>query len=289
MPSLDTVQFVGFDLETTGLKADQHEIIEIGAVRFSLKWGITGTFQQLIKPSGRINQEIERTTGINNDMVANAPPIEEVMPAFFQFIGSDPLLAYNAQFDTGFIGYHAGAFYETLPKNPIYDELQWLRSLPKERFPELTRFKLEIIVDRWKIPVDVSHRALSDSIAMMYVLNMCWDSYWKQERLSLEAIQTQHPPIHFHDFDIAFYRRIEEFSKMAEQAVMQKAWLKIVYTNKDGNSIETIINPEKIVETRGPKVIIAEDIRKKESYKYRIDRINACAIVAAEKQTDLFG
>jgi DNA polymerase III epsilon subunit-like protein len=36
-------------------------------------------------------------------MVADAAPIQEVLPSFFSFLGEDLFVAHNASFDYGFI------------------------------------------------------------------------------------------------------------------------------------------------------------------------------------------
>lgn len=65
---------VVLDFETTGLSPDQGDrAIEIGAVK--LENGIiTDKFQALMNPGRRINSFIENYTGINNRMLAVAPP-----------------------------------------------------------------------------------------------------------------------------------------------------------------------------------------------------------------------
>ena len=99
--SADSV--VVLDFETTGLSPDNGDrAIEIGAVRIQ-DGEITERFQQLMNPGRRISPFIEDYTGITNAMLKDAPPCEEVMANFADFIGDDNLVAHNASFDKRFL------------------------------------------------------------------------------------------------------------------------------------------------------------------------------------------
>jgi DNA polymerase III subunit epsilon len=91
------------DFETSGLSPQYGDrAIEIGAVLIENN-RITDRFQSLMNPGFRISSFIESYTGINNDMVGAAPPCEEVMEKFAEFIGDHPLVAHNASFDRRFL------------------------------------------------------------------------------------------------------------------------------------------------------------------------------------------
>jgi len=91
------------DFETTGLSPDQGDrAIEIGAVRIE-NGIITDTFQELMNPGRRVSGFIESYTGISNQMLSKAPPCEEVMERFADYIGDYNLVAHNASFDKRFL------------------------------------------------------------------------------------------------------------------------------------------------------------------------------------------
>ena len=96
--------FIAFDLETTGLHPVMSRIIEIGAVCFQGDGTVLKSFQQLVDPRCEISPGAMAVNGISNEMVAEQPLIEEVLPAFALFIGNDPvmMMAHNAGFNISF-------------------------------------------------------------------------------------------------------------------------------------------------------------------------------------------
>jgi len=91
------------DFETTGLSPQYGDrAIEIGAVLIEDNM-IVDRFQGLMNPGFRINSFIEAYTGISNDLLEDAPPCEEMMEQFAEFMKDHPLVAHNAAFDRRFL------------------------------------------------------------------------------------------------------------------------------------------------------------------------------------------
>src|SRR3954451_9604085 len=98
---LSQVTFCVVDLETTG-GAETDSITEIGAVK--VQGGeVLGEFQTLVNPTAAIPALIAVLTGITNTMVADAPSLRQVLPAYLSFAEGTVLVAHNAPFDTGFL------------------------------------------------------------------------------------------------------------------------------------------------------------------------------------------
>lgn len=98
---LADVTFCVVDLETTGGSA-LSEITEVGACKVQ-RGEIVGTFQTLVKPAEPVPAFIRLLTGISDELVADAPPIEAVLPNFLEFARGSVLVAHNARFDVGFL------------------------------------------------------------------------------------------------------------------------------------------------------------------------------------------
>ncbi len=77
--------YVICDLETTGLSRFRHGITEIAAVRWDGDKEVD-RFHSLVNPGRHIPAMIERLTGINNEMVADAPVMKDVLGDFFDFL-----------------------------------------------------------------------------------------------------------------------------------------------------------------------------------------------------------
>ncbi len=158
--------YVVFDIETTGLDPEFDEIIEIGAVK--IKDGIKiDTFNSLIKPEYEIDEFITELTGITNEMVENAPSIDEVLPKFMDFIKDYIIIGHNVNFDINFIYDNLGELNIPPITNDFVDTLRISRRL----IPELKHHKLSDLANYFNIDTNGSHRALKDVEITSEVLN----------------------------------------------------------------------------------------------------------------------
>ena len=89
-------------METTGFSALNDKIIEIGAVKL-VNGEIVDRFSTFVNPEIPIPYEIEKLTSISDEMVLDAPTIEEILPKFIAFCENCAVAAHNADFDNSFI------------------------------------------------------------------------------------------------------------------------------------------------------------------------------------------
>jgi DNA polymerase-3 subunit epsilon len=150
---------VVLDFETSGMSPLQGDrAIEIGAVRI-VDGEIVDRFQSLMNPGCRISGFIEAYTGISNAMVQAAPPAAEVMAAFDDFIGDDPLVAHNASFDRRFLD----AELQRIDRCRRQDFACSLL-VARRIYPEAPNHKLATLVAYKDLPTDgCFHRALADA------------------------------------------------------------------------------------------------------------------------------
>lgn len=146
--------FVAIDVETTGLSPFVNELIEISAIKYQGLKKID-TYTTLVKPKLQIPYYITKITGITNDMVKDAPSIEEAMPQLISFVGNAAIVAHNANFDYKFIQNYSG---NSFSKNKVIDTVPIGRKL----YPELPNHKLGTIAKRIGITEDGFHRAEFD-------------------------------------------------------------------------------------------------------------------------------
>ncbi len=149
--------YVVFDLETTGFSPEKNKIIEIGAVKV-IGGKITERFSEFVNPEVPIPYEIEELTSIRDDMVVDAPKIEEILPRFMKFCEGAVMVAHNADFDMSFIKKNCER--QGLPcEYTIIDTVALARYL----LPQLNRFKLDTIAKALNIVLANHHRAVDDA------------------------------------------------------------------------------------------------------------------------------
>ncbi len=163
--------FVVFDIETTGFSPVNNRIIEIGAVKVC-GGKVTDRYSTFVNPRVPIPFEIEKLTGIRDDMVKDAPEIEEVLPEFLQFCRGCVFVAHNAGFDMSFIqenarrqelsvsgaGEAGGAPAEG-PECTYIDTVGIARGL----LPDQAKHTLDAVAKTLNISLENHHRAVDDA------------------------------------------------------------------------------------------------------------------------------
>ena len=158
LPGFDST-FVVFDLETTGLSANKHKIIEIGAVK--VKDGeVIDRFSTFVNPEVPIPFKIIKLTTITDDQVKDAPLIEDILPKFMEFCEGCVLVAHNAAFDTGFIKENCKRL--GIPYN--YTSVDTV-GMSRVMFPNSKKHTLDAMCKVLGVILDNHHRAVDDAEA----------------------------------------------------------------------------------------------------------------------------
>lgn len=156
--TLDT-DFVVFDIETTGLTCGKDKITEIGAVKIS-GGEVVSRWSTFVNPEMPIPENIVKLTGITDEMVQDAPIIDNILGDFLEFCKGCVLVAHNAGFDTSFIKADAlrcGFDYDFT----VLDTVVLARCL----YPELKNHRLDNLTKHLKILLENHHRAVNDGKA----------------------------------------------------------------------------------------------------------------------------
>lgn len=152
--------FVVFDLETTGLNAEKHEIIEIAAIRYKKGTTKQDTIQSLVKTRKPIPQNITELTGITQIMIDNeGEPLKEVLEEFSAFIGDLRLVTFNDEFDMAFLQAAAKSCEMKQFNNPVSCALKMAR----RAWPKRRSFKLDDLASDGQFKKGAAHRALEDA------------------------------------------------------------------------------------------------------------------------------
>jgi DNA polymerase-3 subunit epsilon len=147
------------DIETTGSQPDGNGITEIAIVLHDGA-GVEGRYETLVNPRYAIPPYVSHLTGITNQMVAAAPPFEDVAEKIYRLLQNRIFIAHNVNFDYSFVKYHLRlAGFEWSPK-----KLCTLK-LARKAFPGLQRYGLGYLCRTLEIPISNRHRAGGDADA----------------------------------------------------------------------------------------------------------------------------
>ena len=152
--------FVAFDIETTGKRAAEDEIIEIAAVRFVDRLPAE-SFATLVRAEMPVPAAATRVHGIRDDMLAGQPALADALERFTWFCGDSILVAHNAAFDFKFLS----AAYErqgvAAPLGLVLDSY----ASAKQALPELFNWRLDTLLKHFGIECADRHRAGADALA----------------------------------------------------------------------------------------------------------------------------
>lgn len=148
--------YVFIDLETTGLDDKNDRIIEIGAVKTDAKLKEVARFQTLVNPEKLIPYQVTvLTRGLDNDLVKDAPKIDDVKQKFLDFIGDLPIVAHNSDFERGFLKRQVNPDIS----NKFLDTMELLALF----FPSAESLKLDNFIKKLGIRDSENHRGLDDA------------------------------------------------------------------------------------------------------------------------------
>jgi DNA polymerase-3 subunit epsilon len=158
---LADLTYTVFDTETTGLEPSAgDEIIQIGATRVVAgKLRREDCFEQLVDPQRDIPAASLAIHGIGPELLAGAPTIDAVLPAFHAFAHDTVLVAHNAAFDMRFLQLkqaRTGIAFD----QPVLDTLL----LSAVVHPQQESHALDAIAARLGVPMLGRHTALGDAL-----------------------------------------------------------------------------------------------------------------------------
>ena len=153
-----------FDVETTGLSNQYDKIIELAAVKVH-NGEIIDKFERFSNPHERLSETIINLTHITDDMLTDAPEIEEVLTEFKEWVGDAIFVAHNASFDMGFIdtGYERLGFGPST--NGVIDTLELSRTINTE----YGKHGLNFLAKKYGVELTQHHRAIYDTEATAYI------------------------------------------------------------------------------------------------------------------------
>jgi DNA polymerase-3 subunit epsilon len=153
------VLYAVVDIETTGSFAAANGITEIAIVIHDGEQ-VLNFYESLVNPHVPIPYFIQRLTGIDNAMVANAPSFSEIAGQVYELLQDKVFVAHNVNFDYSFVKHHLqSAGYDLSTK-----KLCTVR-LARKVLPGLNGYSLGKLTQRLNITHANHHRAGGDALA----------------------------------------------------------------------------------------------------------------------------
>lgn len=157
------------DIETTGGKYNEEGITEIAIHKYD-GHDVIDTFISLLNPEKSIQPFVVNLTGINNQMLRNAPKFYEVAKRIIEITTDCTLVAHNAKFDYRILGTEFRRLgYEFKRQTLCTVELS------KKLIPDQDSYKLGKLCRTLGIPVTDRHRANGDAIATTILFKLLLD------------------------------------------------------------------------------------------------------------------
>ncbi len=162
------LEFVALDLETTGLDADQDEILSIGLVELrGLEVDLQSAQHRLIRPQSAIPEKSAVIHHITDDEAATGEALPEVLAELIPLLAGKVLIAHHARFEMLFLGRACERYLGTPFLMPVIDTQEVAkRSLERRNVSyRAQELRLAELRQRYGLPRYRLHNALSDALA----------------------------------------------------------------------------------------------------------------------------
>lgn len=187
---MKNLEYAIVDIETTGGNAGGSRITEIAIVIHDGK-EVIDRWETLINPQKEIPISIFALTGINNEMVANAPTFDAVSDHVFSLLSERVFVAHNVNFDYSFIRHQL----EEAGLKWTARKLCTVRASRKIK-PGLASYSLGNLCRSLDISLENRHRAGGDADATTILFSrlLDWDSDGIMQAMIKKTAQDQRLP-----------------------------------------------------------------------------------------------
>ncbi len=154
------------DIETTGSYAAANGITEISIHIFDgVK--VVEKFETLVNPSQPIPRYIQAMTGITDEMVAGAPPFEDIAERVYEMLHERVFIAHNVNFDYSFVTSQLAACGYSLQSKKLCTV-----RMSRKIFPGLPSYSLGNLCHSLGITIQNRHRAGGDTEATVKLFEL---------------------------------------------------------------------------------------------------------------------
>lgn len=264
--------YIAFDTETSGKYPLVAELVEIAAV----KWHggkIIDTYQTFVKPNRLMGEAVIKIHHITNEMVADAPKIEAVLPDFDKFIRDGVLLAHHAPFDLGFLTFEYEKMNLPLPECKVLCTC----ILARKAFPKSVNHRLATLVAMLNIKMAQAHRALDDSKACLEVGLNCMEKLGKDAPLDF-IFKAQGGALEWKNYSLNDLMAQDLYSPVVEAAKKQLL-LEITYKGGSQPGEPRRITPQGLVRNPEGDYVVGLCHRDNSEKRFYLNRISTAKIL----------
>lgn len=245
------VEWVAFDTETSGKYPIDSEICEVAAVKYA-GGKVVGNFQSLVAVSKPMSDEVIAIHHITNEMIKDAPTMNDVLPKFIDFIGDGFLIGHHSPFDMGFLAIDLERLGIPFPKNPVFCTSLLSRNL----ITDSPNHRLQTLIQHLKLQPREAHRALSDAEACLDVALACFHKMGGANNIH-DLVQRQGRKLEWKEFSVQSLKTEKRFQALVE-ALENKIDVQIEYLGGTNAGQPRTILPIGIVLSPGQDFVVAQ-------------------------------
>lgn len=158
------IDYVVIDIETTGFNPRHDDIIEVACIKYENNCEVDA-FSSLVHINSNLSPFITQLTGITDEDLADAPPLEDVIERFIKFVSNYIIVGHNVSFDINFLYDRCMELFGIKFSNDYVDTL----TISRKKITDTDNCKLSTIANYFEIDTQGAHRALNDC----YITNAC--------------------------------------------------------------------------------------------------------------------
>lgn len=158
--------FIIIDIETTGSNYKFSNITELAIYQHNGQ-KVTNQYSTLINPGIDIPYYITKLTGINNQMVKNAPKFHEVAKTIVELTAGRTFIAHNVSFDYGFIKEEFARLGYNYNRKTLCSV-----QLARKLLPGHKSYSLGKLCSDLEIEINGRHRAAGDALATVKLFEL---------------------------------------------------------------------------------------------------------------------
>ncbi|MAN29125.1 MULTISPECIES: exonuclease domain-containing protein [Mesonia] len=212
------------DIETTGGKYNEEGVTEIAIYKFD-GHKVVDQFTSLVNPERPIQPFVVNLTGINNEMLRNAPKFYEVAKRIVEITTDCTIVAHNAKFDYRIMRLEFRRLGYEFQRQSICTV-----ELSKKLIPNMPSYSLGKLVKNLGIPLTDRHRASGDALATVKLFKLLLQKD-SQKEIITHSVRSN-PKIHL---DTKLIRIIDELPSSTGVYYMHNEEGDVIYIGKSKN------------------------------------------------------